>query len=67
MALKAPVTGWTRFLAAQEWIDRNYPSGAAPAAATAAAEAPRDSKLDRDDPLFREFLEWRASRLKANR
>lgn len=67
VALKAPVTGWTRFLAAQEWIDRNYPSAAAPAAATAAAEVPRDSKLDRDDPLFREFLEWRASRLKANR
>jgi hypothetical protein len=73
MAPRATVSGWTRFKAAQEWLDRNMPlpagtavsaaSGAAPApapvAAPAAAPAPQD-------PLYREFLEWRASRAKAS-
>ena len=71
MAPRATVSGWTRFKAAQEWLDRNMPlppgaaaaSGAAPlppVAAPAAALAPQDR-----DPLYREFLEWRASRAKA--
>ncbi len=76
MAPRATVSGWTRFKAAQEWLDRNMPlpanaavsaaSGAvapppAPFAAPAAAAlAPQDR-----DPLYREFLEWRASRAKA--
>jgi ABC-type branched-subunit amino acid transport system substrate-binding protein/TRAP-type uncharacterized transport system substrate-binding protein len=75
MAPRATVSGWTRFKAAQEWLDRNMPlppgaaaaSGAAPSApvvapvaAPAAALAPQDR-----DPLYREFLEWRASRSKA--
>jgi hypothetical protein len=71
MAPRATVSGWTRFKAAQEWLDRNMPlppgtaaaSGAAPApvvAAPAAALAP-----EQRDPLYREFLEWRASRAKA--
>jgi branched-chain amino acid transport system substrate-binding protein len=71
MAPRATVSGWTRFKAAQEWLDRNMPlpagtaaaSGAAPApvvTAPAAALAPQDR-----DPLYREFLEWRASRAKA--
>jgi hypothetical protein len=68
------VAGWTRFKASQEWLDRNMPlpadtavsaaSGAAPppqAAAPATALAPQDR-----DPLYREFLEWRASRAKAS-
>src|SRR2546422_11529268 len=54
MAPRATVSGWTRFKAAQEWLDRNMPlpagaavsaaSGAAPppAAAPAAALAPQD-------------------------
>jgi TRAP-type uncharacterized transport system substrate-binding protein len=68
VALKAPVAGWTRFQAAQEWIDRNSPSAAGTAAASAAVEVPRASKpLDRSDPLFREFLQWRANRLNVNR
>jgi branched-chain amino acid transport system substrate-binding protein len=67
VALKAPVAGWTRFQAAQEWIDRNSPSPGA-AAASAAVEVPSAGKpLDRSDPLFREFLEWRANRLNVNR
>src|SRR6476660_9877682 len=75
MAPRATVSGSTRFKAAQEWLDRNMPlpagaaaaSGAAPSAplvapvaAPAAALAPQDR-----DPLYREFLEWRASRAKA--
>jgi len=69
VALKAPVAGWTRLQAAQEWIDRNSsPSPAGTAAASAAVEAPRAAKpLDRNDPLYREFLEWRANRLNVNR
>jgi hypothetical protein len=70
MAPRATVSGWTRFKAAQEWLDRNMPlpagtavssaSGAAPAPVVAApAAAPQD-------PLYREFLEWRASRAKAS-
>ncbi len=75
MAPRATVSGWTRFKAAQEWLDRNMPlpagaaaaSGAAPSApfvapvaTPAAALAPQDR-----DPLYREFLEWRAGRGKA--
>ena len=66
VALKAPVAGWTRFQAAQEWIDRNSPSAGA-AAASAAVEVPHASKPDRDDPLYREFLLWRANRLNSKR
>jgi hypothetical protein len=75
MAPRATVSGWTRFKAAQEWLDRNMPlpagtaaaSGAAPVlapapvAAPAAALAPQEQR----DPLYREFLKWRASRAKA--
>ena len=67
VALKAPVAGWTRFQAAQEWIDRNSPS-VGTAAASAAVEVPRaDKPPDRNDPLYREFLEWRANRLNVRR
>ena len=74
MAPRATVSGWTRFKAAQEWLDRNMPlpagtavsaaSGAAPAPAPVAAPAAALAPQDRD-PLYREFLEWRASRSKA--
>src|SRR5439155_1215101 len=70
MAPRATVSGWTRFKAAQEWLDRNMPlpagsavsaaSGAAPPAVVAPATA-----LAPQDPLYREFLEWRAGRAKA--
>jgi branched-chain amino acid transport system substrate-binding protein len=75
MAPRATVSGWTRFKAAQEWLDRNMPlppgsavsaaSGAAPpppAPVSAPALAPQDR-----DPLYREFLEWRRSKAGANR
>ena len=69
MAPRATVSGWTRFKAAQEWLDRNMPASASVSAASgaisqqqspAAAVAPQDR-----DALYREFLEWRASRAKA--
>jgi hypothetical protein len=68
MAPRATVSGWTRFKAAQEWLDRNMPlpAGAAVSAASGSASRPAAAPTalapqDRD-PLYREFLEWRASR-----
>ena len=74
MAPRATVSGWTRFKAAQEWLDRNMPmaSGAAVSSASAAVPAPPPSapaatafSPQERDPLYREFLEWRANRAKA--
>jgi ABC-type branched-subunit amino acid transport system substrate-binding protein/TRAP-type uncharacterized transport system substrate-binding protein len=71
MAPRATVSGWTRFKAAQEWLDRNMPASAAVSAASGAVPQPPTappatalSPQDRD-PLYREFLEWRANRAKA--
>ena len=66
MAPRATVSGWTRFKAAQEWLDRNMPAGPAVSAASCSASRPAVAPTalapqDRD-PLYREFLEWRASR-----
>jgi hypothetical protein len=58
-----PVDGWTRFEAAQEWLNRTYPTAAGASAATVGVANP---PISRNDPLFREFLDWRASRQKAN-
>ncbi|MET0674768.1 MAG: ABC transporter substrate-binding protein [Bradyrhizobium sp.] len=70
MAPRATVSGWTRFKAAQEWLDRNMPPSAGMAAAPGAvrppsAAAPTAPAPQDRDPLYREFLEWRASRAKA--
>jgi len=63
LAPLAPVAGWTRFKAAQEWVDRNTPvanaSSATPSTLGARASGPED-----DPALYRQFLEWRANRLK---
>jgi branched-chain amino acid transport system substrate-binding protein len=72
MAPRATVSGWTRFKAAQEWLDRNMPlsagaaaaSGAVPPTAPAVARPSGLAPQERD-PLYREFLEWRANRAKA--
>ena len=71
MAPRATVAGWTRFKAAQEWLDRNMPLAAGSAVSSASASVPAPalpsavlSPQDRD-PLYREFLEWRAQRAKA--
>ncbi len=70
LAPRAAVAGWTRFKAAQEWLDRNMPlpANAAVSAASGAAPAPAApaTALAPQDPLYREFLEWRASRAKAS-
>jgi TRAP-type uncharacterized transport system substrate-binding protein len=69
MAPRATVSGWTRFKAAQEWLDRNMPASASVSAASGAASpqppAAALAPQDRGDPLYREFLEWRANRAKA--
>jgi branched-chain amino acid transport system substrate-binding protein len=62
LALAAPVAGWTRFKAAQDWIDRNMPVASTAPPGTLGANA---SSLSPDDQaLYREFLEWKASRPK---
>jgi hypothetical protein len=67
LAPLAPVAGWTRFKAAQDWVDRNTPSPVAATSSTtsvtvgARASGPQQ---DEDPALFREFLEWRANRSK---
>src|SRR5262249_9522679 len=76
LALRATVSGWTRFKAAQEWLDRNLPpaagsagasaSGAAPAPVAAAPPVQAGGAPQDRDPLYREFLEWRANRAKAS-
>jgi branched-chain amino acid transport system substrate-binding protein len=64
LAPLAPIAGWTRFKAAQEWVDRNTPVAAAASASSVTIGA-RASGPQEDDPaLYREFLEWRANRLK---
>ena len=62
----ASVAGWTRFKAAQDWIDRNAPA-AAVAAAPSALGAHASSLNPDDQELYREFLEWKASRQKPRR
>lgn len=63
--LAAPVKGWKRFAAAQEWLDRNASRAGqtsslridpALARAQAARAAPNDAA--EQERLFRRFLEW---------
>ena len=59
LAPLAPVAGWTRFSAAQEWVDRNTPVASAATAGvlgSSAAGSPQE-----DPALYREFLEWKAT------
>jgi len=60
LALMAPIAGWTRFKAAQDWIDRNGPVASTASPGTLGANA---RSLNPDgQALYREFLEWKASR-----
>ena len=59
-AVRAQVAGWTRFRAAQEWLDRNMPPTASVSAASGAV--PPREMATQGDVLYRQFLEWRASR-----
>jgi hypothetical protein len=54
----------TRFKAAQDWVDRNTPVAANASSATPAAFGARASSPEDDPALYRQFLEWRANRLK---
>jgi branched-chain amino acid transport system substrate-binding protein len=64
LAPLAAVAGWTRFRAAQDWVDRNAPLAASTPNGTPIAVGARASGPEDDPALFREFLEWRANRLK---
>jgi len=63
-AVRAQVAGWTRFRAAQEWLDRNMPPTAAVSQASGAVVRPGPVSRE-DDALYKQFLEWRAARAKA--
>jgi branched-chain amino acid transport system substrate-binding protein len=60
LAPMAPVAGWTRFSAAQEWVDRNTPATAAATAGVLGSRAASSSQQE-DPALYREFLEWKAT------
>jgi TRAP-type uncharacterized transport system substrate-binding protein len=60
-ALRAPVAGWTRFQAAQEWVDRNFPP-AGTAAASAAVDTSHEPTQKDAGPALRQFLKWRTNR-----
>jgi TRAP-type uncharacterized transport system substrate-binding protein len=64
LAPLAPVAGWTRFKAAQEWVDRHTPVASA---ATTGALGSQASSPQGDPVLYREFLEWKANRLNKRR
>jgi len=70
LAPLAPVAGWTRFNAAQQWVDRNTPVASAATATAGAATAGAlgsnaRSQQPQDDPvLYQQFLEWRANQIK---
>ena len=70
--MRATVAGWTRFRAAQESADRNMspasgsrrfrrPHRQRPGCPQRTRAAPQEN-----DALYREFLEWRATRAKAS-
>jgi branched-chain amino acid transport system substrate-binding protein len=65
LAPQAPVAGWIRFKAAQDWIDHNAPAVAT--APTASLGANAAGMSPDDQALFREFLEWKANRLKQRK
>jgi hypothetical protein len=64
LAPLAPVAGWTRFKAAQDWVDRNTPVAANASSATPSTLGARASGPEDNPALYRQFLEWRANRLK---
>jgi len=60
LAPLASVAGWTRFKAAQDWIDHEAPVASAAAPEASAARASTLVSPD-DQALYREFLEWKAN------
>jgi branched-chain amino acid transport system substrate-binding protein len=65
LAPQATVAGWIRFKVAQDWLDHNAPIAAT--GSTAALGANVGGMSPDDQALFREFLEWKANRLKQRR
>lgn len=65
-AVRAQVAGWTRFRAAQEWLDRNMPPTAAVSSASGALLSSEAASRE-NDALYRQFLEWRAKGGKTSR
>ena len=69
VVLSAPLKGWNRFPAAQEWLDRNSgaPSDARQKFEQFIAAQARDTGRQetqtpqQDDALYRQFLQWRKS------
>lgn len=60
--LAAEVPGWTRFQAAQEWLDRD----AGEPTATSALPSQREPSRETDrDHLWKEYLRWRSTQTQA--
>jgi uncharacterized protein len=58
--LAAKVIGWKRFPAAQEWLD-----GGGQQSTPSVVDASGRVSVSPDDPLYREFLQWKRSRGKS--
>jgi len=58
----APVAGWTRFKAAQDWADRNVPAVVSAQQQNEPVRIPQNPKSSGEESaLFRQFLDWKAS------
>jgi ABC-type branched-subunit amino acid transport system substrate-binding protein/TRAP-type uncharacterized transport system substrate-binding protein len=67
LAPMAPVAGWTRFNAAQQWVDRNTPVASAAPAAALGSNARSPQPQEEDPVLYQQFLEWRANQINKRR
>lgn len=68
VVLSAPLKGWTRFPAAQEWLDRNATVAADSRqrfeqfmGAQARDTVAQDTRAEDDAALYQQFLKWRES------
>lgn len=68
VVLSAPLKGWTRFPAAQEWLDRNATVASDSRqrfeqfmGAQARDTGGQDSKTEDDTALYQQFLKWKES------
>ncbi len=68
VVLSAPLKGWTRFPAAQEWLDRNATVASDTRqrfeqfmGAQARDTGGQDSKTEDDTALYQQFLKWKES------
>jgi uncharacterized protein len=60
--LAATMAGWTRFVPAQQWLDRVAAGQAPTAAANSAAPSTGTGDGAAGEALFKEFLDWRRRR-----